>query len=619
MNHREPPGGLLEWSVRTGLDAGSRPIIMIMQCRPSIFRRTIRPALAALAACTVGGCYAGFDTIDDRVDDLLSEASGELGPEGAPAPVVDAWGHITVDEEMLDEKNPPTFNPPASEMEYVTTSATDAEQVLQRLQNYQEMEEDALELGLQESLLFAFRNAREFQFAQEEYILACLSLLIEQHRWVPRFFDNLTTSVIADPDNGFYTTSMSVVNEWGVTQKLPYGGEVSARYLASFSDFLHQEVTQGDDPSRLTSQFVLGASIPFLRGSGPIAQESLIQAERNLVYAARRFEDFRRNFLVRLTTDFLNLQVERRRVLHTQQGIEYYDKLTARQQALYDAGRANFYQTAEAENSALSEKAKLARQWEAYRLSVDRFKRLIGMDIGQPVVISEDALALEVPQVSMEQAVTTALTNRLDLQTERDRLVDSQRAIRNAENGLLPDLNLDLQAAIDGRGDSGWDGIDPDFEDVGYNASLRLGIPLDREIEKLRVRQAQINLERAQRAFILFRDTLVIDVRSAVRDIDANLFALDMQRRNVEIAELGMASIEADPDRVSVLSSLQSIQQLIQAQDGRDSAFRDLQLSILKYLNDSGQLRVHADGTLELLPGMKLVPYQDLVSDDPKI
>ena len=66
-------------------------------------------------------------------------------------------------------------------------------------------------------------------------------------------------------------------------------------------------------------------------------------------------------------------------------------------------------------------------------------------------------------------------------------------------------------------------------------------------------------------------------------------------------------------------SSLQSIQQLIQAQDGRDSAFRDLQLSILKYLNDSGQLRVLADGTLELLPGMKLVPYQDLVSNDPKI
>ncbi|HBZ97021.1 MAG TPA: hypothetical protein DEO57_04170, partial [Phycisphaerales bacterium] len=91
---------------------------MSMQRRTSRLRRTTRPALAALAACTVGGCYAGFDTIDNRVDDLLSEASGELGPEGAPAPVVDAWGHISVDEEMLDDKNPPTVNPPASEMEY---------------------------------------------------------------------------------------------------------------------------------------------------------------------------------------------------------------------------------------------------------------------------------------------------------------------------------------------------------------------------------------------------------------------------------------------------------------------------------------------------------------------
>jgi len=582
------------------------------------FRNCHRGALLLLVMCCLGGCYAGFNTIDNRVNTLLEEASGDLG-EGAPAPQVDAWGHITADEEVLDEKHPPTFNPDANDMVYVATAKTDAEEVLVRLQSYQEQEDGALLLGLQEALLFAFHNAREYEYAQEEYVLACLGLLIEQHRWVPRFFDTISSGIDSEPDNGFYETSLSVVNEWGVTQKLPYGGEVSARYLASFSDLLHRRVSQEDDPSTLTSQFVLGASIPFLRGSGPVAQESLIQAERNLVYAARKFEEFRRGFLVKLTTDFLTLQVERRRLRHTQQGIVYYDQLSARQRALYEAGRASFYQTAEAENSALSEKAKLARQWEEFRLSVDRFKRLIGLEIEKPVVINEDALALEVPSVTIDGAVLVSLSNRLDLQTERDRLVDYQRYIRNAENALLPDLNLVLEADVSGRGSSGWEGLNPDFQDIGYSGGLNLGLPLDREIEKLRVRQAQINMERAQRAFILFRDTLVIEVRSAVRDIDANLFALDMQRRNVEIAELGMASIEADPDRVSVLSSLQSIQQLIQAQDRRDAAFRDLQVSILKYLNDSGQLRVHADGTLELLPGMKLVPYEDLETDDPKI
>lgn len=581
--------------------------------------RTLRLGVPAfMAMCVLGGCYAGFNTIDTRVNTLLEEASGDLG-QGAPAPQVDAWGHITADEEVLDEKHPPTYNPDAGEMVYVATAETDAKNVLLRLQSYQEADADATVLGLQESLLFAYKNAREYQFAQEEYVLSCLSLLIEQHRWVPRFFDTISTGIDAEPDNGFYDTSLDVVNEWGVTQKLPYGGEVSARYLAGFSDLLHRRVSQEDDPSSLTSQFVLGASIPFLRGAGPVAQESLIQAERNLVYAARKFEDFRRDFLLRLTSEFLTLQVERRRLRHTQEGIVYYEQLSARQRALYEAGRASFYQTAEAENSALSEKAKLARQWEEFRLSVDRFKRLIGLDIEQPVIINEDALALEVPSVTIDSAVLMSLSNRLDLQTQRDRLVDFQRYIRNSENSLLPDLDLVLEADVGGRGDSGWEGLNPDFKNLGYSGGLNLGLPLDREIEKLQVRQAQINLERAQRAFILFRDTLVIEVRSAVRDIDANLFALDMQRRNVEIAELGMASIEADPDRVSVLSSLQSIQQLIQAQDSRDAAFRDLQISILKYLNDSGQLRVHADGTLELLPGMKLVPYKNLKSEDPKI
>ena len=115
-----------------------------------------------------------------------------------------------------------------------------------------------------------------------------------------------------------------------------------------------------------------------------------------------------------------------------------------------------------------------------------------------------------------------------------------------------------------------------------------MAFPLDREIERLAVRTAQINLERLQRAFILFRDTLVIDVRAAVRDIDANLFSLDLERRNVVIAQLAVDQIEADPDRVGLLETQNAIEQLQQAQDGRDSAFRDVQVSFSDISNNQG-------------------------------
>lgn len=575
-------------------------------------------AFGAIILTTSIGCNPGFNTIDHRVNDLLLDTSEGMG-QGAPSPQVESYAGITTSDEVMDDKNPPTWNPSADEFLYVPTAETDAQQVLSRLDNYQEEDEHAELLGLQSSLEWAFIHSREYQFAEEEYVLACLALLIEQHRWVPRFYDTITPAIDADSDDGFYDTAFNLVNEWKVEQKLPYGGEVSARWLASFSKDLHNRVGTEDDPSDLTSEFILGASVPFLRGAGPVAQEALIQAERNVVYAARAFESFRRSFLVRITKEFLGLQVERRRLQHQQESIRLYELNSEREQALFEAGRVELSSAANAENNVLKAKSQLAQLWEQYRLNVDQFKRLIGYPIDKPARISEDAIALAVPTVDMDSAVQLTLANRLDLQTERDRLIDRQRAIRNAENALLPDLNLNLEAGIPSAGSTGWDGLDPDFRGVNYSAGLSFGLPLDREIERLAVRTAQINLERLQRAFILFRDTLVIDVRAAVRDIDANLFSLDLERRNVVIAQLAVDQIEADPDRVGLLETQNAIEQLQQAQDGRDSAFRDVQVSILRYLEQSGQLRVNTDGTLQLLPGMELLPYDDLAIQGPSI
>ena len=93
-------------------------------------------------------------------------------------------------------------------------------------------------------------------------------------------------------------------------------------------------------------------------------------------------------------------------------------------------------------------------------------------------------------------------------------------------------------------------------------------------------------------------------MRSAVRDIDASLFSLDIQRRNVEIARLNIESIDADPDTYTVLDQLSAIQSLQQAQNGRANAFRRVQESILKYLIRTGQLRITQNANLEPLPGM---------------
>ena len=42
-----------------------------------------------------------------------------------------------------------------------------------------------------------------------------------------------------------------------------------------------------------SAEIILEADIPLLRGAGNVAREDRIQAERDLIYAAREFERFR--------------------------------------------------------------------------------------------------------------------------------------------------------------------------------------------------------------------------------------------------------------------------------------------------------------------------------------
>ena len=132
-----------------------------------------------------------------------------------------------------------------------------------------------------------------------------------------------------------------------------------------------------------------------------------------------------------------------------------------------------------------------------------------------------------------------------------------------------------------------------------------MSLPLDREIERIAVRTQQIVLEKARRNYRESRDNVAVAVRSAMRNIEVFQFSLDLQERNVQIAQVGLDSINADPDRVSVLDQTRAISDLQSAKDARDSASKDLELSIVDYLLQAGQLRIDSNGGL-LLPSANL-------------
>ncbi len=559
-------------------------------------------ALALLTAGLPAGCATPFERIDLRTTRLLDETNAGLGPETVD-PRLD-WPQGSKPPKQrsdgLTDEHPPTVNPSADRLTF--NPEEDAEAIVQRLRGDEDLTKGTVELDLVGSIQYAFSHSRDYRFAEEDYLLEALRLLAERHLWGPRFFNDTIAAFESAGDNSLYDSSLSLINDFRVTQRLPYGGQVSAQLLAAATWDLHQHVTGNEQ----TLDLIFAANIPLLRGAGMVAQEDLIQAERNVIYAARRFERFRREFLVDITTDFLDLVVQLQAIENGRRGVRQFEESEERERALVQAGRQPPFNAALAVQDTLFALDRLNRQIESYHLAVDRFEVRIGMSEEEELVIKPSMPGLPIPVIDMDDAVRAALSFRLDLQNRRDFIADAQRGVNNARNALLADLNVSASVGIPTDTSQSIGAGDFDLGDTTYRAAIALGLPLDRTVERLDLRQAQIDLERSIREYDLFRDAVAVEVRAAVRGIDRAEFSVGLQEENVRVSEIRVASIEAAPDRASARDRSDAVIGMQAAQNDYDSAQRDLQVAILQYLLTSDQLRVEPDGTILPLRGMEL-------------
>jgi outer membrane protein TolC len=174
--------------------------------------------------------------------------------------------------------------------------------------------------------------------------------------------------------------------------------------------------------------------------------------------------------------------------------------------------------------------------------------------------------------------------------------------VRIARNQLLPDLDIDGSVGIPTDDDDPTGGFGIDVEELDYSVGVTLSLPLDREIERLNLRAQIIGLEQSIRNYDEFRDGVIVDARSAVRNIDLARFQLRLAERQVEINIRRLEDLELrdDTDPQSVVDAQD---ELVAAENARDQSLTALRTAVLDYLLQTGQLRVAADGSIEVPPG----------------
>ena len=548
------------------------------------------------------GC-SDLKRVDVRANDMLKSQNARLADGARNAPQVDS-GELTTGNAFpkdTPETNQPTsVDPKAENLPFAARSQVDnqSQAIIDRIQAMAETPANARRLTLEDALGFAQVNSTEYSGAEETYLLTALSLIIREHEFEPRFF-NETSATAGFFGGDRYENALKITNDFGVRQKLPYGGEITARMIADITRNLD---TAAQDGGQQGAQFIVDAAIPLLEGAGLSARENLIQAKRNLVYAARAFETFRRDFYVSIVSDYLDLVFRRQAITNAERGLELNRQVEARETALVQAGRQQPFEADLARARTLFALDDLSAKQEAYRLALDRFKVRIGMNTEEPISIPGTEIQFPIPDVTKNQGVIYALEFRLDLQTARDQLQDTRRQIDIAENALLPDLELRGRALV--AGPDSRSGLSLQAQSSNFTGGIFFSAPLNKTDENVRLRQAQLIYGQAERALGTTLDQAALEVRRAIREIDRTQFSLLIAERNVEIANNRIEKIDAAPDRASARDRTDSVSDLRDSEDSRDLAKKNLQVAILQYLRTAGLLRVTPDGNLQPLPNM---------------
>ena len=161
-----------------------------------------------------------------------------------------------------------------------------------------------LELDRDTTVQMALLNSRDYQDEVEQLYATALVLSANQFEFDVNWFGGNDTNFVAQSDGFNAVRDLSTVNQLGATRDLAAGGEFATSLLNSFTWQLG-----GAGPANFSAgNIFFSLTQPLLRGAFQhVRTEDLTQAERNLLYSARDFARFRRQFYFENVSAYLNL------------------------------------------------------------------------------------------------------------------------------------------------------------------------------------------------------------------------------------------------------------------------------------------------------------------------
>ena len=236
-------------------------------------------------------------------------------------------------------------------------------------------------LTFEQLMRLALLNSREYQTQKEQLYRAALAVSLARFDYDLKFTpsgNGTTVDYLHFRAGGTTVNTLRLPSRFALQKLLWTGGDLLARLA---NDIVLTFNGPSGFESDVSSQLVFQLSQAVLQRD--ILLEPLIQAERNLVYAARDFLRFRRRFFVQVATQYYDLLRTYRQVEIDAQN--YFSLVRAFEQALAEeqAGLQSRIQVEQIEQSMLQGRSSLIRTCNQLDNALDAFKLTLGLPTEQ--------------------------------------------------------------------------------------------------------------------------------------------------------------------------------------------------------------------------------------------
>jgi outer membrane protein TolC len=433
----------------------------------------------------------------------------------------------------------------------------------------------ALSMSLEECIVKALRDnlgvaiqvlgpqisAEAVNQVQEKYV-PNLSLSFQSRKT-----ENAAFSYLDSPGDSTVNKTQNF-NFLNVNQVLPTGGTLSL----GFTGYRTTTNTRGitiDPRFGTTLSFQLAQ--PLLRNFGlQINRREIQVAANNLGVSQETLKNTLMTTVYNVESAYWNLVYSIENLDVRRQSLQLAKDLLEKNQRSVEVGTLAPMEVLSAQAEVATREADLIQAETQIKSNEDQLKLLLHItgeeDKAMAALVPKDKPTYVQREVNLEEALATAIVNRTDLKIAQLGLQTDRINLRYSKNQTLPDLSLSASYSspgvdgtrifyignpLDGNidhtvpgGISGAISQTMKFTYPNWNLGLTLNLPLANVFSRAALAQARLNLRQSMLDLENQKDQVYLEIKNAVRAVDANYKRIVAFTKARDLAEQKLAAEE---------------------------------------------------------------------------